>query len=576
MKRYADRFAVLLLAAFVVSGCSMNLEWQGAVRTPAPAAATAAAQPTATQPGATPQATATRASATATAAAPTAVVGLPAAPATPTPAPSVGAGLTTSPTLAGIETALQEIYDRVNPSVVLLEVVATSSSSFGFPFGGQQQTQGIGSGFVWDTQGHIVTNNHVVAGATSISVVFYDGATAAASIVGADPDSDLAVIKVNAPAEYFKPVTLADSTTVKVGQWAIAIGNPFGEQNTMTTGIISALGRSLPVSDETSVTTGGSYVIPDVIQTDAPINPGNSGGVLLDAQGRVIGVTSAIESSTQSSAGIGFAVPSVIVQRVVPSLIKTGRYDQTWLGITGGDLTAAIATAMNLPGGQRGALVSSVVQGGPAAIAGLRGSTRNATINGQQAPVGGDVIIAIEGKAIRTFGDVVAYLARYTEVEQTVSLTVLRDGKQQDIKVTLKARPSSQASAPRPGQAAAPGAYLGLTGVTVSADIARAMNLSASQRGVLVQQVIAGSPAAEAGLAAGTTPATINGAPVMVGGDIVIGFGNRAVSSVEDLTALLAQSDAGDIVTLTVIRNSRQARLRVVLGRQPTTLLPRG
>jgi serine protease Do len=308
---------------------------------------------------------------------------------------------------------------------------------------GPGQQTALGSGFVWDTAGHIVTNNHVVDGATQISVTFADGTTASAKLVGADPDSDLAVIQVSVPASQLHPVQVGDSTQVKVGQFAIAIGNPYGEQNTMTTGIISALGRSLPVENPVSVTQGGTYSIPDVIQTDASINPGNSGGVLLNSDGQVIGVTAAIESPNGTSAGIGFAIPSAIVQRVIPALIKTGHYDHPYLGISGTTLKPGAAQAMNLKSDQRGALVISVTPNGPSAKAGVQGGNSQTTVNGLQAQIGGDVITAIDNQPVKSFDDIVAYLARSTNVNQTVTLTILRNGKEQTIKVILSARPGS-------------------------------------------------------------------------------------------------------------------------------------
>ncbi len=355
--------------------------------------------------------------------------------------------------MAAYESALENIYAQVGPSVVAIDVVSQPQAArpnvpgnrgFGFRPQQPQQPQGaLGSGFVWDAQGHIVTNNHVIDGATSISVTFSDGSTVPAKLVGADVNSDLAVIQVNVPASQLHPVHLADSTQIKVGQFAIAIGNPFGEQNTMTTGIVSALGRSLPVNDNT--VQGPSYTIPDVIQTDAPINPGNSGGVLLNADGNVLGVTAAIESPAGTSAGIGFAIPSVIVQKVVPELIKTGSYAHPYIGIGGASLNSTLAQAMNLKPDQRGALVISVAANGPASKAGLRGSTKPATIDGQQVNVGGDVIVAIDSQPVKGFDDVVAYLARATNVNQTVTLTILRDGQQQSVQVTLAARPATNA-----------------------------------------------------------------------------------------------------------------------------------
>jgi serine protease Do len=367
--------------------------------------------------------------------------------------PAIGAPVSPAGgSAASLETTLERIYARVNPSIVAIRVVQKQSSPFsgipeipGFPFFGfppgqqNQYVQAEGSGFVYDTAGDIVTNNHVINGATRIAVVFADGTTVAGRVVGADPSSDLAVVRVNPPSGVH-PVQLADSSQVRVGQLAVAIGNPFGEQNTMTVGIVSAVGRALPSNDGSS---GPSYTIPDVIQTDAPINPGNSGGVLLDDTGRVIGVTSAIESPVRASAGVGFAIPSAIVQQVVPSLIATGRYTHPYLGVSGLSLSPDLAKAMSLPDTQRGALVIAVAPGGPAQRAGLHGSMGQVTVNGQQVPVGGDIVVAIDGHPVKGFGDLVTYLARNTKVGQTVALTALRGGSQQTFKVTLAPRPSS-------------------------------------------------------------------------------------------------------------------------------------
>lgn len=355
--------------------------------------------------------------------------------------------------LADLESAYQNIYNQVNPSVVLIETVSNTGQSSmpngrlnpNAPPGGEQA---LGSGFVWDTQGNIVTNNHVIDGATSVTVTFADGTTVPAKVVAGDVDSDLAVIKVNAPASLLKPVQMGDSSTLKVGQITIAIGNPYGEQNTMTTGIVSAVGRSLPVDNGggTGFATGPSYQIPDVIQTDASINPGNSGGVLLNADGKVIGVTQSIESQSGASAGIGFAIPAAIVNRVIPAIIKDGKYNHPYLGISGTSLTPALAQAMNLPDTQRGALVATTTANGPAAKAGLKASTKNVTVDGIQTQVGGDVITAYNGQTVKTFDDLVAYLARTGQPNQTATLTVLRDGKEQQVQITLGARPGSTTS----------------------------------------------------------------------------------------------------------------------------------
>ncbi len=369
----------------------------------------------------------------------------------PIATPAVAPAIPAPANLASMDAAFEQIYNQVDPSVVKINVVQRQPMDNSLaPFFGApgsrlpqyQYQQALGSGFVWDAQGDIVTNNHVVSGANQITVTFADGTTVAGKVIGTDPSGDLAVVKVNAPASELHPVRMGDSTALKVGQLAIAIGNPFGEQNSMTTGIISALGRTLPVNPNAQ---GAAYTIPDVIQTDAPINPGNSGGVLLNDQGQVIGVTFQIESQSGTFAGIGFAIPSAIVKQIVPSLIATGHYDHPYLGISGISLDPTLADATGLNANQRGALVVDVASGSPAEKAGLRASTKQIMIDGQPALVGGDVITAIDGKPIQSVGDLTAYLARSTKVGQTVTLSILRDGKTQTVQVTLATRPNTTA-----------------------------------------------------------------------------------------------------------------------------------
>ena len=372
----------------------------------------------------------------------------------PTPVPAAYAAPVSAP-LAAFETSLEQIYSQVNPSVVNIQVVEQSAPSAGqggrfgngSPFGLPQQSgpaQALGSGFVWDKQGDIVTNNHVVAGASSITVTFADGTVADAKVVGADPNADLAVVKVSVPAAELQPVQVADSTQVKVGQLAIAIGNPYGLQGSMSEGIVSGLARSIPADNSGNSATGGAtYAIPDIIQTDAAINPGNSGGVLVDDQGQVIGVTAAMESSSNASSGVGFVIPSAIVEKVVPSLISTGKFDHPYLGLSGTTLTPDLAQAMNLPAGQKGVLVESVVAGGPSANAGLQPSNQQATVLGQPVTIGGDIITAVNGQPVNAFEDLTAYLLTQTQAGQTVTLTVLRGGQQQSVKVTLGVIPAN-------------------------------------------------------------------------------------------------------------------------------------
>ncbi len=350
--------------------------------------------------------------------------------------------------LTGLESTLEQIYAKVSPSVVNIQVVLPQQASVspsaipGFPYFGQQPQQqyaeALGSGFVWDKQGDIVTNNHVVAGASKITVTFSDGSMVPAKVVGTDPASDLAVIKVNVPASRLQPVTLADSSQLKVGQLNVAIGNPFGLKGTMTVGFISALGRLLPAGSASQ--QGPSYSIPDIIQTDAPINPGNSGGVLLNDQGQLIGVTSAIISPVKASSGVGFAIPSNIVKEVATSLIKTGQFEHPWLGLSGTSLTPELNQAMHLKAGQEGALIVNVTPGGPAAKANLLGSTQQATILGQQVSVGGDVIVALNGQTIKSFDNLINDMAMM-QVGQKVTLTVLHNGQTKNVEITLTARP---------------------------------------------------------------------------------------------------------------------------------------
>lgn len=352
------------------------------------------------------------------------------------PAPNAGpkpvSPIVSTGALADIEATLGQIYDLANPSVVNIGVMIGSNTTF--------PQDALGSGFIWDKAGHIVTNNHVIADADDITITFHDGTTVPGKLVGADFDSDLAVVKINMPADQLNPLSMADSTRLKVGQLVIAIGNPFGLQGTMTVGFISALGRLVP-TDENAL--GASFNIPDIIQTDASLNPGNSGGVLLDTSGKVIGVTQSMASTSGSSAGVGFAIPSAIVQQVVPSLIKTGRYDHPYLGIGVVSVNPDLATAMNLSATQRGTMIGSITTGSPADKAGLKASQTRVTINGQTVLVGGDVIIAFNDQIVKSSDDLITFLSRSGVIGNTVSLTVLREGKQIKVPVIIGARPSS-------------------------------------------------------------------------------------------------------------------------------------
>ena len=479
---------------------------------------------------------------------------------------------------AAMEGTLQNVYASLNKSVVNIQVLQKAKqmdqqlpglAPFG-PFGGQMgpqgrprgyARQGSGSGFVWDTKGHIITNNHVVAEADKIRVTFNDGTIVSGKVVGADPDSDLAVVKVDLSADRLAPVTLADSTKVKVGQMAIAIGNPFGLEGTMTVGFVSALGRLLPTQgsgDEPN------YNIPDVLQTDAPINPGNSGGVLADSGGNIIGVTSAIISPAGANAGIGFAIPSAVVAKVVPTLITKGRYEHPYLGLVGLTLNPDLSKAMGLKADQRGGLVAEVVPGSPADKAGVRGSDRKADIDGDQVNVGGDVITALDDKPVRSFDDVVTELARTGEVGKTISLTVLRGGKTEKLQVALSARPShgNEEAAKPTGDTPTGGVKLGIVAGTLTPEVAKAMGLKDSQKGVLVQAVDAGSPADKAGLRGSFKPMP-GDRDTKVGGDVVIALDGKQVDDLPGLQGMLTQVKPGGAATVTVLRDGRKLDIKV-------------
>ncbi len=378
--------------------------------------------------------------------------------------PAVTAAPTTAPNPNVVTTSTDQLYEdlytKINPSVVEITSVqgsSTGSSSRGGrtnpnnPFSpntpnspnGQGAAVALGSGFIYDDQGHIVTNNHVIAGATKVTVTFSDGTDAAATVVGASPDADLAVLKVTANANELHPLTLGSSDALKVGQGVVAIGNPFGEAGSMSTGIVSGLGRLL--ADGGTASSGGNFSIPDVVQTDAAINPGNSGGPLLDLSGNVIGVNTAIDTNSGSNSGVGYAIPADIVAQVVPALIKDGKYQAPYLGISGTSLGSDLAVANKLDASARGVLVEDVASGGPADKAGLKGSTQQTTVDGLPAQVGGDVIVSINGQAVKQFDDLLSYLFRHAEAGQQVTFGVLRSGQTTNVTVTLGTRPASNA-----------------------------------------------------------------------------------------------------------------------------------
>jgi S1-C subfamily serine protease len=322
------------------------------------------------------------------------------------------------------EESFTALYEQINPGVVSIQVYVERGGVSG---------SGAGSGFILDDEGHIVTNNHVVADATQVTVLYYDGTEAKAEIVGTDDDSDLAVIHVDSLPDNVHPLSLGDSDLVDVGEWVVAIGNPFGLGSSMTLGIVSAVGRT--------IASGATpFAIPQAIQTDAAINPGNSGGPLLDLKGEVIGVNAQIASGgVQANAGVGFAIPSNVVRVVAPVLVEAGAYDWPWLGVEGGSVNLTIMEANNLET-QHGAYIDTVVPDGPADEAGLQGSSGAEVVEGVSVPVGGDVIVELEGTPIIDFSDLLSRIA-FREPGDMVELTILRGGERQKVTVKLDARP---------------------------------------------------------------------------------------------------------------------------------------
>ena len=341
--------------------------------------------------------------------------------------------------VAAQESVMIQIYQKALPSVVNIKVIQgfeETETLPNFPGGPDNFLErGEGSGFVWDNEGRIVTNQHVVAGATNVTVIFADRTQVLAKVLGGDVDSDLAVLELLEPLENLFPIELGDSGEVQVGQTAIAIGAPFGQEFTMTTGIVSAVGRT--------IRSGSSqFTVPEVIQTDAPINPGNSGGPLLDRRGRVVGINTQIISRSGSNAGVGLAVPINIAKKVIPALIEDGKYEYSWLGISGGPLVPDLVKLMELPEGTQGALVITVREGGPAAKGGLVGSDRTQEINGIQYSLGGDTITGIDGNTIKDMTDLIVYLTNDTRPGDEIILDVIHeDGSFDEIPIVLGTRP---------------------------------------------------------------------------------------------------------------------------------------
>jgi S1-C subfamily serine protease len=368
--------------------------------------------------------------------------------------------------------ALPELFSKIENSVVQVTATVNMTDPYG---------SSLGSGFIYDKNGHVITNYHVIAQALNtddIIVTFQDGSAYNAKLVASDPFSDISVLRIEdiSEANLF-PLQFGNSSQLKIGEQVVAIGNPFGLSGTMTWGIVSGLGRLIPSStsqqspndllpfpptEQPSMPSPSlppsplpdrqltpsqpisSFFIPDIIQTDAAINPGNSGGPLLNLQGKVVGMNTAIFSAAGAYSGIGFAVPSDIMKKIVPSLISTGSYQHPWLGVFGADITPDVAKALGLDLNQaKGFLVMNVDDGSPADKAGIKGGERVTTINGRLIELGGDVILKIDNQTVRKLDDILTYLEREKKVDDSVRLTLLRDGKLQAVDVVLAARPAT-------------------------------------------------------------------------------------------------------------------------------------
>jgi len=320
--------------------------------------------------------------------------------------------------------SLMDIFEKAEPGVVRVNTIRNQTMN---------ETGGVGSGFVFDKMGHIITNAHVIEGSTKTVVTFLDGRSYNAEIIGMDEYTDIGVIKVNADLKLLQPLSLGDSSNLNVGEPITAIGNPFGLSGSMTSGIVSQMGRLLP--------SGSGYSIPDVIQTDAAINPGNSGGPLLNMRGNIVGINTAIQSTTGEFTGVGFAIPSQTVAKIVPTLISEGEYKHPWIGISGRDIDPDTANVLGLKDAL-GFLIITVVENSPAADAGLIGSNKTIEVDGKEYPVGGDVIVAVDGMDVRKIDDILVHLQRVKTVGDEMNLEVLRDGRTTNVTVILQERPN--------------------------------------------------------------------------------------------------------------------------------------
>lgn len=329
---------------------------------------------------------------------------------------------------SGSQPSLADLFSKSQDGVVQIVVRK---------IGDNASDRSIGSGIVYDLDGHIITNNHVVDEHQKIRVVFHDGESYVAKVSGTDRFADLAVIKVDASPQTFHPLPLGDSSKLRIGDQVIAIGSPFGLSGSLTSGIVSQLGRILNPPNISS------FSIPNVIQTDTAINPGNSGGPLLNTRGEVVGINTAIQTQTGEFSGVGFAIPSNTMKRIVPALIKSGHYQHPWLGVSGLSVDPDLADGLGLPT-RSGFLVENIVPGSPADKAGLHASYQNKTVDGIKYKYGGDIITGVDNNPVSKLEDLLNYLQDYKSVGDKMNIQIVRDNKTMELTLVLQERPNSQ------------------------------------------------------------------------------------------------------------------------------------
>ncbi len=463
--------------------------------------------------------------------------------------------------------SLPELFSKVEKSVVQITEPGAVEN-------GQPNPSRLGSGFVYDKFGHIVTNFHVVDGAKNNKayITFLDGVSYEGDVIGTDPYSDLAVIKLIDMDENVSsklvPVNLGNSSQVRIGEKVVAVGNPFGLSGSLSEGIVSGLGRLMPVGEsneppkdpfanDPTQLPKPSFSIPDIIQTDAAINPGNSGGPLIDMKGDLIGINTAIFSNTGVYSGIGFAIPSNFLTKIVPELITVGHYEHPYIGVNGFDITPEIAKLMNLKEAV-GFLVVNVTEGSPAQVSGIVGGNKTINLNGTPLKIGGDIIIDIDDKPVRKVDDILSYLENYKSIGDNANLTVLRGPnlEKKEISMILTSRPPPQSSVVHPS--------LGVLGMDVTPEIASFLNLSRSN-GFLITSILENSSAAKANLKGGYIVSDVNGSLLELGGDVIIRLDSVNVKSQQDIRDYLNTKKVGDSVVVTVLRDGSYKTVTLTL-----------